>query len=447
VGSGGVPPFGQDFNGILNQITQWSQWEATGGLPKYDNAFSTAIGGYPAGALLASTTAGRIWINTTDNNTVDPDGAGTGWVSLTGSASTWAGTFGGSGNALTATLTPALTAYTASQIVRGIVGTTNAAGATTLNVNGLGNKAVVRPGGANLLPGDLTIGQVAEFIYDGTSFELLNLNGRAGVIFAQGQLLYTSTTVVTLTPYKGNLITFPSGAVAQIPSAGITSTINSAYLNGTASSTLSASTLYYAYLWNQGSVAVPNYVIDWSTTGHATDAATGIEIKSGDATRVLIGMAYPKAGPVFADSATDRLVATWNNRRPRNCQNSYTTTRTTNSGTFVEVNSEIRCNFITWGDAVWVGSSIAASCSGNISAAGAISLDGLLTAGNLLSTSYTPNAGGVLGDLSSAGTFAPAEGFHYTTIMGATTSGTMTMQWPGAGSFIGSGYNNAMTVA
>src|ERR1700733_10951473 len=46
-GAGGPPPFGEDFNGILKQITQWSQWQAAGGPIFYDSAFATAIGGYP----------------------------------------------------------------------------------------------------------------------------------------------------------------------------------------------------------------------------------------------------------------------------------------------------------------------------------------------------------------------------------------------------------------
>lgn len=82
VGSGGVPPFGQDFNGILKQITQWSQWQGAGGLPKYDGTFSSAIGGYPAGAVLAGTTPGVTWVNLVDNNTTNPDAAGANWTSL-----------------------------------------------------------------------------------------------------------------------------------------------------------------------------------------------------------------------------------------------------------------------------------------------------------------------------------------------------------------------------
>src|SRR5579871_5172056 len=56
VQAGGKPPFGQDFNGILKQITQWLQWEQAGGPAPYDAAFATAIGGYPRGAVIANAT-------------------------------------------------------------------------------------------------------------------------------------------------------------------------------------------------------------------------------------------------------------------------------------------------------------------------------------------------------------------------------------------------------
>lgn len=82
-GSGGIPPNGKDFNGILNQITAMCRWMAAGGPAVFNSAFSSAIGGYPKGARLASVvTAGVEWISTVDNNTTDPDGGGAAnWVS------------------------------------------------------------------------------------------------------------------------------------------------------------------------------------------------------------------------------------------------------------------------------------------------------------------------------------------------------------------------------
>lgn len=84
VEAGGTPPNIQDFNGILNQITAWSQWNQAGGPVVYDSAFSTAIGGYPKGAILANaSTVGAFWISTVDNNTSNPDTGGANWTGFT----------------------------------------------------------------------------------------------------------------------------------------------------------------------------------------------------------------------------------------------------------------------------------------------------------------------------------------------------------------------------
>lgn len=81
-GAGGTPPDGRDFNGILYEITGWSRWQQAGGPIQYDAAFSTAIGGYPAGAVLMSNPVGVLWLSTVDNNLTNPDAAGAGWEPL-----------------------------------------------------------------------------------------------------------------------------------------------------------------------------------------------------------------------------------------------------------------------------------------------------------------------------------------------------------------------------
>lgn len=81
IGSGGIPPFGQDFNGILNQITLWNQWQQLGGAIQYDSTFQAAVGGYPQGALVMSAiTIGLLWLCIVDNNITNPDQGGAGWV-------------------------------------------------------------------------------------------------------------------------------------------------------------------------------------------------------------------------------------------------------------------------------------------------------------------------------------------------------------------------------
>ena len=108
VGAGGVPPFGQDMNGILNSVSSHARWWAAGGPVFYDSAYQTAIGGYPAGACVQSvTTMARIWCSTVDNNTSNPDTGGANWqypnnavnaTNLTGgTVSATTGSFGSGG--------------------------------------------------------------------------------------------------------------------------------------------------------------------------------------------------------------------------------------------------------------------------------------------------------------------------------------------------------------
>lgn len=85
-GAGGCPPLGQDFNGILKQITQGVQWQQAGGPIFYDGSFATSVGGYPKGAIISSAVvAGNQWMSTADSNTTDPDSpAAANWVQAPG---------------------------------------------------------------------------------------------------------------------------------------------------------------------------------------------------------------------------------------------------------------------------------------------------------------------------------------------------------------------------
>jgi hypothetical protein len=79
--AGGIPPFGQDMNGVLLAISSWIMWQGAGGQVVYDAAFSASIGGYPKGALLtAVSVANAQWLCLVDNNVTDPDTGGAGWL-------------------------------------------------------------------------------------------------------------------------------------------------------------------------------------------------------------------------------------------------------------------------------------------------------------------------------------------------------------------------------
>lgn len=77
--AGGIPPFGQDFNGILFDITTAIQYLEAGMQFPYSSSFATAVGGYPLGAIVTRTDGAGFWRNTVPNNTTNPETFGAGW--------------------------------------------------------------------------------------------------------------------------------------------------------------------------------------------------------------------------------------------------------------------------------------------------------------------------------------------------------------------------------
>lgn len=82
----------------------------------------------------------------------------------------WGGTSGGTANAQTINLTPAIAAYAAGQRFAFIAGATNT-GAATLNVNAAGAKNIYSNNAA-LGGGEIESGKVYSVLYDGTQFQL-----------------------------------------------------------------------------------------------------------------------------------------------------------------------------------------------------------------------------------------------------------------------------------
>lgn len=79
--AGGLPPKGQDMNQILYELSNLARWNSAGAMNAYDAAFSTAISGYPKGAILANSSFSSTWLNTTEANTASPESSTTsGWV-------------------------------------------------------------------------------------------------------------------------------------------------------------------------------------------------------------------------------------------------------------------------------------------------------------------------------------------------------------------------------
>lgn len=82
--SGGLPPKGMDFNGILHALSASVVHQQKGGFFYYDTNYAKNIGGYHAGAILIADDNSKLFISTIDNNTNNPNQNFNGWVILAG---------------------------------------------------------------------------------------------------------------------------------------------------------------------------------------------------------------------------------------------------------------------------------------------------------------------------------------------------------------------------
>lgn len=184
IGSGGIAPFGADFNGLFNALSNAQIWQQSGYLFPYSSAFATAVSGYPAGAALQMASGLGLWINQADSNTTNPDTtASTNWIELCANA-------GGTTVALSgATVTPTANQLGAPLLI--LTGALSAAcklvlplrkGASWKILNNTTGGQTVTVGGSTGSTVTIAAGSVGaqEVFTDGTNFFTTSFNG-AGV--------------------------------------------------------------------------------------------------------------------------------------------------------------------------------------------------------------------------------------------------------------------------
>lgn len=163
-------------------------------------------------ALTADLATGLTTAMTKDGQTVPTANIPMGGFKLTGlgagTSATDAAQFGQLQNApvatlitvagadtITGTLVQTLTAYATGQQFSFVAAGTNTT-AVTLNIDGLGAKAVTRTGAVALAAGALVSGQMAIVEYDGTRFQLINANAFTNLTVS-GALTVGTTLAVT----------------------------------------------------------------------------------------------------------------------------------------------------------------------------------------------------------------------------------------------------------
>jgi hypothetical protein len=247
---------------------------------------------------------------------------------------------------------------------------------------------------------------------------------------AQCRLEFVSSTSIKLSRHNGKYIPLKIGGVwaaKEIPSSE----------PALANTGLTAATLYHIYAYDNAGTLT----LEASTTGPVIDSDVHLNVKAGDASRLLVGMVYMGAGTpgLFVDSTIRRFVASYFNRKRRPLTNHFTADRTTNSGTFTELNTEIRIEAVVWGDEAVeiIGTGPAANGTAGKNTTTGLSEDGTVVCATAMNT-------GINGASSShvvAAMRDVAVGYHYWTLAGRTTDSS-TGTWYGASDDVSGGPNN-----
>ncbi|MFF2322060.1 hypothetical protein ACFVTJ_13485 [Agrobacterium sp. NPDC058088] len=318
---------------------------------------------------------------------------------------------GGTANAITATLSPAPSALTTGMSIRLVVTVTNT-DAATLDVNGLGAAPLQTKFGAPLARGALTAGAVATLIFDAAAWRLADLSlSEIPVNFGQCRLSVQSATSLLLSPFSGNSLVI-NGTPVKIPSAGVT----------LSNAGLAANTVYNVYAFLAGA----SLTLEASAVGHAADVSTGVEIKSGDPTRTLVGKIRTNATSNFADTTSYRGCINWFNRRQLNVTGGSGTNSTSSAG-YIDMGGPISCSFLAWGDEALF--SIVNGYARNDTVGGganiSLTLDGIQ--GFASDSGMQASVAGYNQALISTGSYTPAEGWRTLSYAGRTGgTGNMT---------------------
>lgn len=225
----------------------------------------------------------------------------------------------------------------------------------------------------------------------------------------QCRFSYVSTTVCRLTPYQGNQITI-NGLNYTIPSAGV----------DLSSTGIANNTNYFVYAYISSGTTI---ALEASTTGHSTDTATGVEIKTSDASRTLVGMVRGNGTNTFGWTTSLRYVLSWFNRKPTIITNVMGSNFVTSAAS---IQTMVFAEFLTWGN-----ESVIASTMGAVqnNTSGAVSFIAMtLDATQATPTNYAQaSAANGYGAFSSAYSInTGTEGYHYIAGGGWCNSGTST---------------------
>lgn len=266
--------------------------------------------------------------------------------------------------------------------------------------------------------GRIPLGQIE--VAGGEITSLTSYEGEISVAVTaliNGQCKLTkSGTDLKLLPWDGNSLVI-NGAARAVPAAGVT----------LAPTGLTPDTTYFLYAsWSGAAIA-----LEASTTAYAVHT-DGTPIKSGDATRALVGQARIITGPAWVDTDAQRGVRSWANDPGVAGRANLTADRTTTSTSFVALHAEIQVDLL-----LWANEQLHAACAGEVSCS--VETQGPLTGISVDSTT-APEPGVTNSEAAENARPRPAavtilktglaEGWHSVRVLVAVT-GASTGTWEG----------------
>jgi hypothetical protein len=187
-----------------------------------------------------------------------------------------------------------------------------------------------------------------------------------------------------------------------------------------------------------GNTGACSYIgLQLKTDGHAT-APNGVEVRYDsststiDPTSTLVGMVYADTTSTLHDSATQRDVASWFNRRFKTCSANWALGNgAVTSTTYAELKSSsiaLHCHFVTWGDndTAWNLPGAVNDSAANETAFLAAGFD-TTSSPTLETTQWQESVLTQRFPLGLTGSTSLSEGPHYITTLGKAPTGTVTV--------------------
>jgi hypothetical protein len=222
----------------------------------------------------------------------------------------------------------------------------------------------------------------------------------------QCRLTYVSATQIKLSPHHGRNLVI-NGALEKVPTAGVTAS----------NSGLAVSTVYFVYAYMSGGTMA----LEFSTTGHTP--SEGIEAKTGDVSRTLVGMVRTNGSSQFVDDATNLCVLSYFNRMRKIGRNRFSANRSSGGdpAPYAEIHTEIRINFLCWADDV-----VRQSINGGWTVTGGGTAHGycVIDADNSGMRQWCSTSAPTTGAFASVDERIVSEGYHYGTLWGKNNGGT-----------------------